>query len=159
MTSRTPASILLIALLAAAPALAEADRIGTQISAIWCNDGLAAGHADRITEITICQRDPAVPGPSQCTEFVDKVVFDFETENSRAKGLIAISVFRFDAAGELVDSFKGEAEVVRQRAHADIDIDRAMLPGEWLQAELVVPRSARKLVRRQCAMGSVTVLE
>ena len=150
---------LVAALLIASVATAETDRVGSLTAALWCNDGVGAGHADKVTEATVCQRHPGVPGPNQCPEFVDRVLFEFDTEHRKAHGEIFVTVQHFDADGNLLETFSGSGYLRSRRIDVDIDVDRAVLSGEWLQAEIELPRSARKLVGRQCAVGSLTVLE
>lgn len=152
-------ALALVASILAVPAFAETDRVGSLTAALWCNDGASPGYADRLTEATVCQRDPAVPGPSQCPEFVDRVLLEFDTEHARAHGRIFVEVEHFDADGNLLEAFRGSGRLNALRADVSVDIDRATQPGEWIQATIRLPRSARKLVGRECAVGSLTVLE
>lgn len=150
---------LLLALSIASGVEAETDRIGSLTAALWCNDGVGSGRADATSTATVCQRHPAVPGPNQCPEFVDRVLLEFDTEHKRAHGEIEVTVEHFDADGNLLETFFDSGYLRSRRIDVDVDVDRAILPGEWLQAEISLPKSARKLVGLQCAVGSLTVLE
>ena len=151
-------ALVLLAGLAGAAA-AEVDRVGSLVGAIWCNDGSGPGLAARVSEVTICQTEPADLGPEPCPAYVDKVLMEFSTENSAARGRVRVTVNHLDAAGTLLASFEGDGRIRKLRADVEVLLFESMAPGDWLQAVIRLPLWARALDNNQCALGSVAAVQ
>ena len=158
-TTRCAILTLVLCLAAAGAASAEADRVGTLIGAIWCNDGQGTGKADRVTEVTICQNAPADLGPEPCPDYVDKVLLEFSTENPAARGRVRVTVNHLDADGDLLASFSGSGRIRKLAADVEVLLFESLAPGDWLEAVVTLPNSARKLYNNQCAVGSLAAIQ
>lgn len=159
-TARTLRLALALALLVAVAgaAGAETDRVGTLIGAIWCNDGQGPGKADRVTEVSICQNEPADLGPEPCPDYVGKVLMEFTTENPTARGRARVTINHLDAAGNLLATFDGVGRIRRLRADVEVLLFETLAPGDWLQAVIRLPGHARELFNNQCAVGSLAAV-
>ena len=157
--TRTPCLALLLLVASAGMAGAEVDRVGTVIGAIWCNDGSGPGLAPRVSEVTICQTDPAELGPEPCPDYVDKVLMEFGTENPAARGRVRVTVEHLDAAGNLLASFDGDGRIRKRRVDVEVLLFESMAPGDWLRAVIRLPLYARALDNNQCAIGSLAAVQ
>ena len=156
---RVPLIALTLLMTMAGAAAAETDRVGTLIGAIWCNDGQGPGEADAVTEVTICQTEPADLGPEPCPGYVDKVLLEFSTENLAARGWVRVTVNHLDAGGNLLASFAGAGRIRKLRADVEVLLFETMAPGDWLEAVIRLPRSVRTLNNNQCALGSLAAVQ
>ena len=161
MKSRVPVPVIALVLLMTTVGMAgaETDRVGTLIGAIWCNDGQGPGRAEAVTEVTICQNEPADLGPEPCPDYVDKVLLEFSTENSAARGRVWVTVNHLDAAGNPLSRFDGVGRIRKLRADVEVLLFETMSPGDWLQAVVRLPKRARTLNNNQCAVGSLAAVQ
>lgn len=151
--------LIALPLLAAGAANAEVNRVGTLIGAIWCNDGQGPGATGPRAKVTICQNDPGRLGPEPCPDYVDKVLLEFKTENPLARGKVRVTIEHLDAAGNLLGSFDGMGRIRKQGADVEVLLFESLAPGDWLVADIRIPRRARALANNQCAIGSLAAVQ